>query len=29
VDPHRSPELSKDLRIHGEEVEAGIHPFIK
>jgi hypothetical protein len=29
ANPYRGPKLSKDLRIHGNEVEAGIHPFVK
>jgi hypothetical protein len=29
ANPHRGPKLSKDLRVHGHEVKAGIHPFIK
>jgi hypothetical protein len=29
MNPHYSTKLSEDLRVHGDEVEAGIHPFVK
>jgi hypothetical protein len=29
ANPHRGPKFSKDLRVHGHEVKAGIYPFIK